>query len=58
MKILAHDCAEHHFQVQLSRASARRSHQVLHQFRYLLQQIGALTKLHEPSGGQIHQSLC
>jgi len=30
----------------------------LYQFRFLLQQIGALTKLHEPSGGQIHQSLC
>jgi hypothetical protein len=30
----------------------------LYHFLFLLQQIGALTKLHEPSGGQIHQSLC
>jgi hypothetical protein len=30
----------------------------LYHFRFLLQQIGALAKLHEPGRGQMYQSLC
>ena len=40
------------------RTGVGQGNDLLYQFRFLLQQIGALTKLHEPSGGQIYQSLC